>query len=203
MIMFHPKLIRYFIALTAIVLLFSACDRRPVFQIAGSVPDHSYDGEWVYLVPLENAPVERVDSTQIADGRFHFSGRVDSAEIYVLRTRPLLRAELQELLIVKEPGQIQAFLGRPSRVAGTALNDSLQAWKEQKEKYDRIFRQAIREFRDTHHPVAKATLDSLRQERRIRNFRFLRNNKENVVGRMVFRFTKGMLTEEEKDELQM
>ena len=43
-------------------------------MIEGTLPSVKYDGEWIYLVPMENAP-GRVDSVKITNASFSFSGQ--------------------------------------------------------------------------------------------------------------------------------
>lgn len=40
-------------------------------MIEGTLPSLKYDGEWIYLVPMENAP-GRVDSVKITNASFSF-----------------------------------------------------------------------------------------------------------------------------------
>ena len=71
------------------------------YVIEGTLPSVKYDGEWIYLVPMENAP-GRVDSVKITNASFSFSGQGE--EMRVLRLRHLLRIYIQELLVVTEAG---------------------------------------------------------------------------------------------------
>lgn len=192
------------IQLLIIVLIVVACDLKDNFKIKGQLPDNSINGEWIYLVPLVNAPVERVDSTVIEDGSFVFQGKVKTPEIYVIRTRPFLRLSLQELLVVKEPGEINAFVGQNSKANGTALNDSLQSWKEQKEIFEvksKLLQQQLNVADDSQ----KIEIEKLQKEfattKNAYHFNFAKNNKNNVVGQMVIRFTKASYSPEQRNEL--
>ena len=82
------------------------------FTIEGTVPSTKYDGEWIYLVPAEGANSSNVDSTKIKNASFTFKGDVE--RIAIIRTRPILRLSLQELLVVTEPGDIKVVLNSPS-----------------------------------------------------------------------------------------
>ena len=78
-------------------------------MIEGTLPSVKYDGEWIYLVPMENAP-GRVDSVKITNASFSFSGQGE--EMRVLRLRHLLRIYIQELLVVTEPDMPSAAENR-------------------------------------------------------------------------------------------
>lgn len=185
-------------------LAFTACHTDQKFEINGHVSDKNLDGEWVYLVPMVNAPVERVDSTQLKNGSFSFKGKVEAPEIYIIRTRPFLRLSHQELLVVKEPGTLQVYLGANSKVAGTALNDSLQHWKVQKEIIDNkmlFLNQNLKNADAEDQAIINAELEKLRAERANFSFQFVKNNQNNVVGKMVARIMKGAFTAEQRNEL--
>ncbi len=190
--------------LLLVVLAFTACDNDQKFEINGHVADKNLDGEWVYLVPMVNAPVERVDSTQLKNGSFTFTGKVETPEIYIIRTRPFLRLSYQELLVVKEPGTLQVYLGANSKVAGTALNDSLQNWKVQKEIIDNkmlFLNQNLKKADAKNQAKINTELEKLRTERANYSFEFVKNNQNNVVGEMVARIMKGAFTPEQLKEL--
>ena len=192
------------LSLLLAALAFTACNTGQKFEINGQVSDKNLDGEWVYLVPMVNAPVERVDSTQLKNGSFTFKGKVETPEIYIIRTRPLLRLSHQELLIVKEPGTLQVFLGANSKVAGTALNDSLQNWKVQKEIIDNkmlFLNQNLKNSDEDNQAKITAELEKLRSERTNFSFQFVKNNQNNVVGEMVARIMKGAFSPEQRQEL--
>lgn len=70
-------------------LLWASCGNSGQnYVIEGTLPSLKYDGEWIYLVPMENAP-GRVDSVKITNASFSFSGQGE--EMRVLRLRHLLR----------------------------------------------------------------------------------------------------------------
>ena len=148
----------------------------------------SYDGEYIYLVPLENSSIKRTDSTLIANGIFQFKGSAEAPEIYIVRARPLLRLTLQELLVVKEPGVLKVNIGNNSRTGGTALNDSLQKWKVKKMMSDSLYYQLLGQYKvadKTLQPLIKQKADSLNNANMDFNYRFVRNNLHNVVGKFV------------------
>ena len=180
------------IVLILFVILIAACQQESNFKIIGQLPDNQFNGETIYLVPIPERGVEWVDSTTIQNGQFMIEGYADSSEIYVLRAQPLLRAMLQELLVVRDPGVIMVNLGANSTAAGTALNDSLQRWKAFKIANDKQVYMLNREYSaaDTIRKTAiKAQIDSLMVTGNSFYSGFTQNNQTNVVGR----FVKNML----------
>lgn len=183
--------------LLILLTFLSACSSKNNFRIEGQLADATFNGEWIYLVPLVNAPVERVDSTIIKGNTFVFEGKVKEPEIYIIRTRPFLRLSLQELLIVKEPGTSYAYIGQNSKANGTALNDSLQHWKEQKELFDLksgLLQNQLKNAEAVQLDEIRQQQEQLSRERAEYNFSFAKNNSNNVVGEMVMRYSKASFT---------
>ena len=141
-----------------------------------------YDGEWIYLVPMENAP-GRVDSVKITNASFSFSGQGE--EMRVLRLRHLLRIYIQELLVVTEPGTIHVKADSVGSVTGTPQNDALQKWKEGREKKQEAYhfiRTGLRNAtgKDSLHLIR--IRDSLRMQEQETNFLFLKEQGNNTLG---------------------
>ncbi|MDN5290330.1 MAG: hypothetical protein PWQ06_569 [Anaerophaga sp.] len=180
-----------------IIVLFSACrEKAGEYTISGSLQNNKYDGEIVYLVPLKGANQSNVDSTIIKDGKFSFEGKVDSVGIFILRTRPLLRFKLEEILIVKEPGTVLVNFGEDSFATGTALNDSLQKWKDHKKIFAKTS-YALSESGKNDNNVIIEKMETLKSGMRNYYTRFIIYNSKNIVGKSVFQFVKDELTEEQ------
>lgn len=194
------KLIFFLFGLTLLI----SCEEGEPFTIEGSLPDTSFDGEWVYMVPTVKGQHDKVDSTQIKDAKFSFQGKVTDPEIFVIRTRPFLRIMLQELIVVKEQGETKAYLGQNGIVKGTLLNDSLQSWSE----YRQMFDEQVKLLDLYYYAGTQAQRDSLTPminavafEKNLYHFTFASNNRENVVGKMVIRMMQDTFSPEQKIEL--
>lgn len=198
---------RYILSFSFVLFigLLIGCNADKSYTIKGSVSKSSFNGEYVYMIPIDNYSAGRVDSTLITDSAFEFKGKADSAEIYILRAqKPLSRFDLQDILVVKEPGTIQAKFKERSSVGGTALNDSLQRWKEGKENSDDRFYKLSDEVSkaDSLTKVSlSGKLDSLRSVNIAAHFNFVKNNRANVVGKFVKRIMGTSFTTEQKKEL--
>jgi hypothetical protein len=186
------------------LLIPAGCQNRSCYRIEGHLPDSSSDGEFIYLVPFENAVKERVDSTRIENNKFQFEGTVQTPEICILRTRPLLRLKLQELLVVKEPGIINVKFDSTSSACGTALNDSLQHWKDKKMEFDRQYDRLKQKYRSADDSVKnemKQRADHLKEQIENYHFNFVKRNRENAVGKMVLKMMGTTFTPDQKKEL--
>ncbi|HZL11199.1 MAG TPA: DUF4369 domain-containing protein [Prolixibacteraceae bacterium] len=195
-------MLRYIVFL----FLLTACQNDLKYTITGQLQDSTFNGEWIYLVPLENTSKESVDSVMIANETFQFEGSAESPEIYIIRTKPILRLTLQELLVVKEHGELIVKIGKNSSVNGTALNDSLQQWKEKKMQADYLneeLRQKYKIADIAEQAVIKQKSDSLNARIIDFHFNFVRNNKDNIVGQFVQKIMAGSFSPEQKTKLNI
>jgi hypothetical protein len=189
-----------------ILLILTGCNPGDVFMINGHMKDALYDGEYIYLVPLENSSIARTDSALIANGKFEIKGSAETPEIYIVRARPLLRLKLQELLVVKEQGVLKVNIGNSSQTGGTALNDSLQKWKENKMMSDSLYYQLLGQYKAadiTLQSQIKQKADSLNTMNLDFNYRFVRNNLHNVVGKFVNKVMGDSFSPEQKKNLNL
>lgn len=191
--------------LVVFILFLCSCQSRNNFFISGSVPDQTYNGEIIYIVPIDKPVKGFVDSMIVKNGALEFKGAVSKAEICVIRAKPVLRYNLEELLIIREPGNLTVKLDKSSSVHGTALNDSLQYWKERKMRYDFVNAELIKRFReskdDTERELLKAKQDSLMALSNKFHFNFVLRNKDNIVGQFAQKVMAGSFTEEQKQVL--
>lgn len=114
------------------LLLVSCTGNKGDFSIYGTVTNPDLEGACIYLVPMLEEVIlpgrENLDSTFIKDGKFEFHGNVE--RISDLRLERYRRIDVQNLLVVTEPGTINVTIGKESFGGGTPQNDSLQVWKE-------------------------------------------------------------------------
>lgn len=171
------------------------------YVIEGTLPSVSYDGEWIYLVPMENAH-GRVDSAKITDATFTFSGTGE--EMKVLRLRPLLRMQIQELLVVTEPGLIGVKADSLGSVTGTPQNDALQKWKEGRERQQMAYRSVrtgLQSATGRDSLLLMQRYDTLRKQEQEMNFLLMKEQKNNTLGIFVQKMLRGSLTEEQQKQL--
>ena len=132
----------------------SSSSRSAECRIHGIVPDKSKEGIKVFLVPVDGVQdAAHVDSTVIKDGKFEFTK--DSTGMGVIRLDYHYRDNVQELLVVTEPGDVNVTIGPNSTTAGTPQNDSLQAWKDQIIRRNVAYNQL--RYQNDRHPSDSAT----------------------------------------------
>lgn len=184
-------------------LLFS-CTSGTNFSIVGSLPNKTYDGEIIYLVPIDKPVKGYIDSMIVRDGAIQFRGHATNPEICVIRAKPVLRYNLEELLVVREPGGLTVTIDKNSSVHGTPLNDSLQYWKERKMRFDFVKAELAKQYREANENVRqnlKQKADMLSADATDFHFKFAMNNRENIVGQFVWKVMVGSFSEEQKQKL--
>jgi len=188
-----------------VLIIVYGCQADKSFTIKGEVPNPSFNGEYIYLIPF-NYSKDKVDSAIIINTSFTFNGITDSVGIYVLRAqKPLSRFDLQDLLVVNEPGVINVKLNENSSANGTALNDSLQHWKDSKTLIDSYIANnadAYQEADSIKRSEIKRQSDSLTIIKNNFHFRFVKNNKDNIIGEFVFRIMKSTFTDQQIEEIE-
>jgi len=176
------------------------------FTIKGNLASSSFDGEWIYLVPMIDPSLEKVDSAKIENASFVFKGNVE--RVSVLRTKPALRIILQPLLVVTEPGTIEVKIDSLSFVGGTPQNNALQAWKEEKEKINKSYSFISKSLANSSSVDSLKLIhlqDSLKKHEANYNYQFLKKQGNNTVGKFVYQLVSPYLSKKQQkdiDEIQ-
>lgn len=113
--------------LAGAALLASCAEQEKGYVIYGTVSNPDLEGAQVFLVPLENATKETIDSVYISNQMFEFRGTEE--KIADIRIERYKRYGNENLLVVTEPGETFVTIGQVSSGRGTPQNDSLQVWK--------------------------------------------------------------------------
>ena len=180
-----------------LVVFFSlGCGHKDPLIIEGEVADEHLNGEKIYLVPFKNPTQAKVDSVIIENKKFRFKKREQDTSVYILRARPLLRLRLEEILVVSEPGTLHVILDKSSRAMGTPLNDSLQAWKEEKIRRDR----QLNELRSS--KATEKKIDSLKSDNIRFHYKFVKNNFDNAAGQLVYEIMNEAFSAQQKNKLE-
>ena len=178
-----------FLLLSFLLISFAACAGNESI-IEGQVPDASYDNEWVYLVPVKDASSKTVDSIRIRESRFQFKLKPGKQNrMFILRVKPVLRFNLQDILVISEPGTVYVNMDKNSSSSGTPLNQTLQQWKEKKHASDSTRYVLYRKYKEETDESEKARLQSEIEEVNTdyRNYAdsLAERNKDNAVGQFI------------------
>lgn len=117
-------------------------------RIHGTMESSRWDGKRIFLVPMFGPQdAAHVDSVVIVDKKFEFVA--DTTEMKIIRMDYHFREGAQDLLVVSEPGDIDVLIGANSTSSGTPQNDSLQAWKDNLQKFNAEYNALRAKARET------------------------------------------------------
>lgn len=171
---------------SAAVLALCSCQADKSYSIDGAIyGGRNFEDQTIYLVPFSGSTAGRVDSARVRDGRFRFDGTAETGGIFIVRMRPMMRLFIEELILIREPGNIRARLSEHSSASGTPLNDSLQNWREYKQTIDTQLEDIKKRLRRANaHEEArlKASQDSLRTLFDKHNRASAQANEDNTFG---------------------
>ena len=132
------KILLCFVAVAAVMMMMFSCQKANdgKFHVEGVVKGEQLEGKRIFIVPLYGKKTaEYVDSMEITNGKFHFTK--DSMQMYKILLDYHYRMNVQQLLVVGEPGTIQVVIDSVSHATGTPQNDSLEKWKVRTEMHNR------------------------------------------------------------------
>jgi hypothetical protein len=184
-----------------IITLTSCTSPVKKFIIEGKVPA-KYDGNWIYLAPIDEMHSSKADSFKINKGTFTFTGTKE--QMCIIRTKPIICFYLQKLLVVTELGHIKVVIDSISSASGTPQNNALQQWKEQHEKFlesNSFLNQGLKNVRGKDSVMWAAALDSLKSKYIRYNYNFLKQYKHCTLGVFIYKLTSTTLTPQQLKDL--
>ena len=123
------NILKYMSAAVAIPsVLLAACSTN--YNITGTSIQSFYDGDMVYLRPMDLHLTKAVDSCRIVHGTFNMSGALDS----VMCVRLFFGKTGDNIPIILEEGNINVIdLNNAMKVEGTPLNDKFYAFMTERD----------------------------------------------------------------------
>ena len=116
---------------SALAVMLCSCNREKPYNINGTLdlPEQipfgdtvitvpSFEDTWVYLLNFDQTPI---DSTQIHDNAFSFTGSIKPSDAYYVQ----LVSQIGSALLVIEPGDIDVYIDGNIKVTGTPANDCI------------------------------------------------------------------------------
>lgn len=174
-----------------IAILFICSCQSDKYNIEGTCSLAELEGKQLFLKVYENEDLVNIDSTCIKDGKFHFSGKLDST-LFVnvfIEDRSLMP-------LVLEKGDIKVeFRAEKSTIGGTELNDSLYNFLQQKSQIDNLLYELPRKesmliMQGYDHNEIVAQLNKEAENIQLLNERlmaqFIKQNYKNVLGPGIF-----------------
>ena len=109
-----------------------SCNSNPSsYTIDGTVADSTLNGDMVYLTDMASRDV--LDSAVIADNKFQFKGKADTAFVGMLQARPY------HMNLIVENGNISVEMGETDKLSGTPLNDEMASFVSAVDSLNNLF----------------------------------------------------------------
>lgn len=198
---------RYYIMVSVVLLLMmNCCSNREGFTVNGTVMSGDYDGGWAFmLTQIDSIYGQEVDSVQIENGKFSFSGEEEKLRLIIVKDQNK-RNITEFLLVVTESGVINVEMNRPASVKGTPQNEKLQQWKESKQRLESFARnfatKGIRYSSLSDSVKAYDTRDSLRLAFQSLSYELLLKNKTNTLGDFLRKNALYILDEQQREVIK-
>ena len=201
-------IMKKFLFLSAIAVIFAACQNKSEYTIHGSVTDDMYEGQKVYLEQWTDSIMNTVDSTTITNGKFEMKGETDSP---VLRFVTLgdKDKKVRSLLMI-EPGNINVVYDSLFHVSGSGLNDAYNDFNlkqkdltTKKRSLSDQYNAAMVDQTMTDELDAELTsaYESVDGETRTLNYEFVKSNIDNEIGKYLFMTSSSMFDADQQKEI--
>lgn len=178
------------------ILIISCKPEKNIYTVQGSAPENQ-NGSWAYVRDYDTNNV--LDSVQVIGDKFTIQGQADTTKIY----RLILGKQLSALFI-PEGGAIIVNMNDFPNSKGTILNDRFaQFQKEENEMFNATQRkidelkEIYKEDEDTYNSEIKKVLE----ERRLFYENYIKENKNNGLGKFVFVLSSNLLPSDEVQNL--
>ena len=197
-----------------VILVMVACQKKTDYTIKGTVVDPGYEGKNVYVQEVSDSGMDNIDTAVIKNGAFTFAGKADSTVLrFIALDESVSSKNLTRVPVLIEPGVVQVKFDTVVTVTGTPSNDAYNAYRSQQydmqvkaksiiDQYNSATEQGVMndsleaEIRESYDNIAK-DMDSLQ-------FRFMKENIGNDLGRYLFKTSwKGFTPEQQKELLGM
>ena len=189
-----------------LVIFFTACTNHETV-IEGKLPNDRYNNEMVYWAPFKRDSVRTIDSARIQNHAFRLViSEHNRNKMGIVRLRPLLRLQLQELLVFAEPGTVRVKIDSISSATGTPLNEVLQKWKDKKMVYDKESYTLWKKYRTASPSDTAEIREAFKKATAVYAddiYQIIAGNKDNEAGKFIFSLNKSLLTPEQINKLNI
>jgi len=180
---------KFNVVILLVAMVFAACTSTPKsYVIEGVVPGASYNNQMVYLCDINH--VNRIDSALVVDGKFTFTGLVDTAVI-----RSLLLLNQLYVDFIFENGKIYVDMADPNSAKGTPMNDELSKFYSEWDVFEETVRTKLTEIQqngDIGDEVRQKQIDEFTEQYVLPKgeqlgAKYFNANNNNAVGALVLR----------------
>ena len=194
--------------LSAIAIIFAACQSKSEYTISGEVTAPSYEGQQAVLAQMTGNEMETVSSTTITNGKFEFKGDTDSP---VLRFITLGENENQVgTIVMVEPGKTKIKFDTDFHISGSPINEAFNDFNAKQQELNDKMRSiseqhgaasADNSMTDELDAELRSEINSTMDKAKDLNFKFVKENIDNELGQYIFMTSAGMFEAEQQKEI--
>lgn len=198
----------FLFALTVAVL--AGCQQQKGFKISGKASGAEFDSVQVFLTERINRVWQNLDSTYILNGKFEFSGNIDSVRVINLFFKNKDAEKSFREPFVLENGEIKVALDTNGiSVTGTRQNDAFDLYKKEdkasNDKINRIYEKYMSLPDSLKSKAAEdsvgVVIDEQLEQIKKRDFDYAMKSVNTLIGNYIFTNTFYNYSVEQKEEL--
>ncbi|MDR2293303.1 MAG: AhpC/TSA family protein [Prevotellaceae bacterium] len=179
-----------------------ACSEKKSYTISGTVEEEDLNGQTVYLKTRVNTTLKSIDSTVVANKKFKFVGKIDTAEIYYI----FFANRRNGYPFIADNAVIDVNIGKDDfSVGGTELNNILSKFRKEGDEITKKFDDIYALNQAERGKLTEEFSDSLYAEflKEYKNYGigFLKENINNKLGELVFQNYTSYLEPYEIEEI--
>ena len=190
--------------LSAVAIIFAACQSKTEYTINGEVTDSSFEGQQITLVENVDNDMVTVDSTIVTNGKFTFKGETESPALR------FITLDNARTIVMLEPGKINVKYDTDFQVSGTPINDAFNELNSKQNELNEEMMSISNEYRNaeadgtlteekTEELVAQ--INAARENGKTLLFDFIKANINNELGEYMFMTSSGMFEVEEQKKI--
>ena len=189
---------KLFVAIVAIGLFFTSCNQGEHFKLTGNISGQT-EGK-IYLSKVQDNELVKIDSTQLQEGAFEFTGTVESPQRYFIQLDG--KKEAIQFFVENSNIDIKADVEKLTEavIVGSTEQDVYAAFQESQKSFNEKNQALYKEFMAARQAQDQAKMDSIRdiamkmeEEKAATNKDFIANNSTSVVAGFVsYRMMSGM-----------
>jgi thiol-disulfide isomerase/thioredoxin len=189
---------KLFIAITAIGLFFTSCNQGEQFKLTGNISGQA-EGK-VYLSKVQDNELVKIDSAQLQEGAFEFTGTVESPQRYFIQLED--KKEAIQFFVENSNIDIKADVEKLTEavIVGSAEQDVYVAYQDSQKPFTEKNDAMYKDFMTARQAQDQAKMDSIRneamklqEEKTAASKDFVANNSTSVVaGFISYRMMSGM-----------
>ena len=203
-------MMRKFLFLSAIAVIFAACQSKTEYTVNGEVTDPAFEGQQVSLMKTVDNEMQKVDSATITNGKFEFKGNTETSALrFVNIGEPKPRSNTRTLLML-EPGNINLKYDSDFEITGTPLNNAFNDYNAKQKELNTILREYSEQYNagmtdgtltEELKEKIQSDFDETVEKTKGITFEFVKANIDNELGQYHFIAASNMFDTEQQKEI--